>query len=165
MGGVNASPRYVQEVGIGLPDGTVTNTTHQGGIVSVVCRVVIRLWTRIDHIAVLPRRYLRMFCRRLGGRPYWPRECNIYWGNVCHGRWCSSSSYTVLELYPGCTCRDGYWYRRLVCQIPLHSSLVYRFLSVLTGVTPVLVSEVSSAGHRGQFLGYVFIANCEFQHI
>lgn len=42
MGGVNASPRYVQEVGIGLPDGTVTNTTHQGGIVSVVCRVVIR---------------------------------------------------------------------------------------------------------------------------
>ena len=36
MGGVNASPRYVTEVGIGLPNGTVTNTTHQGGIVSVV---------------------------------------------------------------------------------------------------------------------------------
>lgn len=35
MGGVNASPRYVEEVGIGLPDGTVTDTTHQGGIVSV----------------------------------------------------------------------------------------------------------------------------------
>ncbi|KAG7126233.1 Sugar transporter STL1 like protein [Verticillium longisporum] len=35
MGGVNASPRYVEEVGIGLPDGTVTDTLHQGGIVSV----------------------------------------------------------------------------------------------------------------------------------
>jgi hypothetical protein len=36
MGGVNASPDYVRLVGIGLPDGTVTKTTHQGGIVSVV---------------------------------------------------------------------------------------------------------------------------------
>lgn len=36
MGGVNASPRYVQEVDIGLPDGTVTDTTEQGGIVSIV---------------------------------------------------------------------------------------------------------------------------------
>lgn len=36
MGGVNASPRYVTEVGIGLPDGTVTETTKQGGIVSIV---------------------------------------------------------------------------------------------------------------------------------
>lgn len=29
----------------------------------------------------------------------------------------------------------------------------------LTGITPVLVSETSSASHRGGFLGYVFIAN------
>ena len=36
MGGVNASPDYVTEVDIGLADGTVTNTTKQGGIVSVV---------------------------------------------------------------------------------------------------------------------------------
>lgn len=35
MGGVNSSPRYVTEVGIGEPDGHVTNTVHQGGIVSV----------------------------------------------------------------------------------------------------------------------------------
>lgn len=35
MGGVNDSPRYVTEVGIGLEDGTVTNTVHQGGIVSI----------------------------------------------------------------------------------------------------------------------------------
>ena len=41
MGGVNASPRYVQEVGIGLPDGTITNTTHQGGIVSIVRQAVV----------------------------------------------------------------------------------------------------------------------------
>ncbi len=36
MGEVNASPRYVTEVGIGLPDGTVTETTKQGGIFSRV---------------------------------------------------------------------------------------------------------------------------------
>lgn len=30
----------------------------------------------------------------------------------------------------------------------------------LTGITPVLVSETSSADHRGGFLGYVFVANC-----
>lgn len=36
MGGVNASPDYVKTVKIGLADGTVTDTLHQGGIVSVV---------------------------------------------------------------------------------------------------------------------------------
>ncbi|KGO58878.1 Major facilitator superfamily domain, general substrate transporter [Penicillium expansum] len=35
MGGVNSAPKYVTEVGIGKPDGTVTDTTHQGGIVSI----------------------------------------------------------------------------------------------------------------------------------
>jgi MFS family permease len=29
----------------------------------------------------------------------------------------------------------------------------------LTSITPVYISEISSAGHRGGFLGYVFIAN------
>lgn len=37
MGGVNASPDYVREVNIGLDDGTITNETKMGGIVSVVC--------------------------------------------------------------------------------------------------------------------------------
>jgi MFS family permease len=32
-------------------------------------------------------------------------------------------------------------------------------VSALTGIAPVLVSEMSSADHRGGFLGYVFIAN------
>jgi hypothetical protein len=36
MGGVNASPKYVMVVGIGLLDGTITNITHQGGIVRIV---------------------------------------------------------------------------------------------------------------------------------
>jgi MFS family permease len=35
MGGVNSSPTYVTLVGIGTADGKVTDTTHQGGIVSV----------------------------------------------------------------------------------------------------------------------------------
>jgi MFS family permease len=29
----------------------------------------------------------------------------------------------------------------------------------LTAIVPVYIAEVSSAGHRGGFLGYVFIAN------
>src|SRR6185437_16807671 len=45
MGGVNASPKYVTEVGIGLPDGTVTKTMTQGGIVSIVSNP-----PRINHI-------------------------------------------------------------------------------------------------------------------
>jgi MFS family permease len=35
MGGVNSSPRYVQEVGIGTSDGQITDTLHEGGIVSI----------------------------------------------------------------------------------------------------------------------------------
>lgn len=35
MGGVNSSPRYVTEVGIGTPNGKVTDTVKEGGIVSV----------------------------------------------------------------------------------------------------------------------------------
>jgi MFS family permease len=35
MGGVNSSPRYVQEVGIGTSDGRITDTLHEGGIISI----------------------------------------------------------------------------------------------------------------------------------
>jgi hypothetical protein len=48
MGGVNASPNYVTEVKIGLPDGTVTNTTKQGGIVSIVSRESMFCNTRLE---------------------------------------------------------------------------------------------------------------------
>ena len=40
MGGVNASPDYVREVDIGLADGTITDQTKMGGIVSVV-RIIL----------------------------------------------------------------------------------------------------------------------------
>lgn len=35
MGGVNSAPKYVQEVGIGTPEGVITDTLHEGGIVSI----------------------------------------------------------------------------------------------------------------------------------
>jgi MFS family permease len=35
MGGVNSSPRYVQEVGIGTPGGRITDSLNEGGIVSM----------------------------------------------------------------------------------------------------------------------------------
>lgn len=35
MGGVNASPTYITEVGIGTSGGTVIDMTHQGGLVSI----------------------------------------------------------------------------------------------------------------------------------
>lgn len=35
MGGVNGSPRYIQEIGIGTPDGEVTDSLHEGGIISI----------------------------------------------------------------------------------------------------------------------------------
>lgn len=35
MGGVNSAPKYVTQVGVGNSDGTVTDATHQGGLVSV----------------------------------------------------------------------------------------------------------------------------------
>jgi MFS family permease len=35
MGGVNSAPRYVQKVGIGNADGKITDTLHEGGIVSI----------------------------------------------------------------------------------------------------------------------------------
>ncbi|KIA75412.1 MFS sugar transporter [Aspergillus ustus] len=83
MGGVNAAPYYVTKVGIGEPDGTVTDTTHQGGIAAI-----------------------------------------------------QSSNFMLVA--------------RVVTGIGT---------GALTGITPVLVSETSSARHRGGFLGYVFIAN------
>lgn len=37
MGGVNSSPNYIREMGLGeFPSGHVTDPVHQGGIVSIV---------------------------------------------------------------------------------------------------------------------------------
>ena len=40
MGGVNASPDYVEEVKINHPNGSVTDITKQGGIVSIVSLLI-----------------------------------------------------------------------------------------------------------------------------
>lgn len=73
MGGVNTSPNYVTEVGIGLPDGTVTDTTHQGGIVSIV-----RLHTFRDSAPLSPSLLLRsLLLRSLLYRPLLRRSPSV----------------------------------------------------------------------------------------
>ena len=72
MGGVNATPDYVQEVGIGLPDGTVTSTIHQGGIVSIVSETFPgyepQAKLSLTGLAVLPWMYCWRFHWGLVGR-------------------------------------------------------------------------------------------------
>ncbi|KAK3297927.1 general substrate transporter [Chaetomium fimeti] len=125
MGGVNASPRYVTEVGIGQPDGTVTDTVHQGGIVSVY--------------------YLGCIFGCFAGG----------WAADRIGRINGLFFASIFALIGG------------ALQAATQSSdfiLVARVITgigtgALTGITPVLVSETSTAAHRGGYLGYVFIAN------
>lgn len=45
------------------------------------------------------------------------------------------------------------------------TKLTFFLYTALTGIVPVLVSETSSADHRGGSLGYVFIANCQYSHL
>ncbi len=125
MGGVNASPNFVPTVRIGLPDGTVTDTTHQGGIVSIY--------------------YLgAIFGAFVGG-----------WIADRIGR------INGLLIAAGFALVDG------ALQAATQSSdfiLVARIVTglgtgSLTAITLVYIAEVSSAGHRGGYLGYVFIAN------
>lgn len=124
MGGVNASPNYVDEVGIGR-NGVVTDTTHQGGIVSIY--------------------YLGAIVGAFGGGWLADRIGRI------NGLFCSS----IFALIGG------------ALQAATQSSdfiLVARVITgigtgALTAITPVYVSEISTADHRGGFLGYVFIAN------
>ncbi|KAJ9224151.1 hypothetical protein DTO207G8_7197 [Paecilomyces variotii] len=125
MGGVNSSPRYVVEVGIGKPDGTVTDTTHQGGIVSVYylgcifgCFAGGWLADRIGRINGL---FIGSIFALIGGA----LQAAI-----------QSSDFMLVA--------------RVVTGVGT---------GALTGITPVFVSETSSAEHRGGFLGYVFIAN------
>ncbi|KAL4965738.1 putative MFS sugar transporter [Aspergillus stella-maris] len=125
MGGVNAAPYYVTEVGIGEPDGTVTDVTHQGGIVSIYYLGCI--------FGCFAGGWLADRIGRING---------LFIGSV-------------FALIGG------------ALQAAIQSSdfmLVARVITgigtgALTGITPVLVSETSSADHRGGFLGYVFIAN------
>ncbi|RYN95345.1 hypothetical protein AA0120_g3852 [Alternaria tenuissima] len=125
MGGVNSSPRYVEEVGIGTSDGKITDTLHEGGIVSIY------------YLGCIVGSFLGGWLADRIGR--------------INGLWIGA----VFALVGG------------ALQAATQSSdfiLVARIVTglgtgALTGITPVLVSETSSASHRGGFLGYVFIAN------
>ncbi|KAL4781659.1 general substrate transporter [Aspergillus varians] len=125
MGGVNASPNYVVEVGIGEADGTVTNTTHQGGIVSIYYLGCI--------FGCFAGGWLADRIGRING---------LFIGSI----------FAVVggALQAAIQSSDFMLVARVVTGIGT---------GALTGITPVLVSETSSANHRGGFLGYVFIAN------
>ncbi|CAK7232214.1 hypothetical protein SCUCBS95973_008185 [Sporothrix curviconia] len=125
MGGVNSAPRYVQEVGIGLPDGTITSTVHEGGIVSVyylgcIFGCFAGGWAA-DRIGRINGLFIAAFFSLIGGALQAATQ---------------SSDFIIVA--------------RVITGIGT---------GALTGITPVLVSEVSTAGHRGGYLGYVFIAN------
>ncbi|CAL5868796.1 uncharacterized protein PFLUO_LOCUS3023 [Penicillium psychrofluorescens] len=125
MGGVNASPDYVTTVGIGKPDGTVTDTTHQGGIVSVY--------------------YLgAIFGCFAGG-----------WLADKIGRINGLLIGALFALVGGALQSAAQNSNFMICARVVTGIGT----GALTGITPVLVSETSSANHRGGFLGYVFIAN------
>ncbi|KAJ5090076.1 hypothetical protein N7532_008760 [Penicillium argentinense] len=125
MGGVNSAPNYLTLVGIGKASGKVTNTTHQGGIVSVYylgaifgCFAGGWLADRVGRINGL-----------LAGSLF------ALVGGALQSA-ISNSNFMICA--------------RVVTGIGT---------GALTGITPVLVSETSTANHRGGFLGYVFIAN------
>ncbi|KAJ5346580.1 hypothetical protein N7541_009062 [Penicillium brevicompactum] len=125
MGGVNSAPTYVTEVGIGKADGTVTDTTHQGGIVSIY--------------------YLgAIFGCFAGG-----------WLADRVGRINGLLAGSLFALVGGALQAAAQNSNFMLCARVLTGIGT----GALTGITPVLVSETSSAKHRGGFLGYVFIAN------
>lgn len=143
MGGVNASPRYVEEVGIGLPNGHVTDEVHQGGIISIyylgcIFGCFAGGWAA-DRIG------------RINGYALRPDDT------------CEGADHDSLFIGAFFALVGG------ALQAATQSSdfiLVARVVTgigtgALTGITPVLVSETSTASHRGGFLGYVFIANCK----
>ncbi|KXG48127.1 Major facilitator superfamily domain, general substrate transporter [Penicillium griseofulvum] len=125
MGGVNSAPKYVTEVGIGKPDGTVTDTTHQGGIVSIY--------------------YLgAIFGCFAGG-----------WVADRVGRINGLLAGSLFALIGGALQAGAQDSNFMLCARVITGIGT----GALTGITPVLVSETSSATGRGGFLGYVFIAN------
>ncbi|KAJ5861838.1 uncharacterized protein N7529_009148 [Penicillium soppii] len=125
MGGVNASPKYVTEVGIGRPDGTVTDTTHQGGIVSVYYLGAI--------FGCFAGGYMADRVGRINGLLMGALFALV--GGALQSA-AQNSNFMICA--------------RVVTGIGT---------GALTGITPVLVAETSSADHRGGSLGYVFIAN------
>jgi MFS family permease len=135
----------VTEVGIGKPDGTVTDTTHQGGIVSVYylgaifgCFAGGWLADRVGRINGLLMGAL--FALVGGGLQAAAQNSNFM---IC--------ARVITGIGTG---------GEFVCSGRLFNLVLTYDDAALTGITPVLVSETSSSSHRGGFLGYVFIANC-----
>ncbi|KAH6713778.1 general substrate transporter [Leptodontidium sp. MPI-SDFR-AT-0119] len=127
MGGVNASPDYwgIVDIGTGnIADG-VTQTTKQGGIVSIyylgaIVGAFVGGWIA-DRVGRINGLFLSAIFALVGGALQAATQ-NISFILVAR---------VVTGLGTG----------------------------ALTSITPVYIAEVSSAGHRGAFLGYVFIAN------
>lgn len=124
MGGVNSSGDYINVVKIGSND-VVTNTTKQGGIVSVYYLGAI--------VGCFVGGYLADRIGRINGLFFAAIFALI--GGALQSATQSASFILVARVVTGLG------------------------TGALTGITPVLISEVSSANHRGGFLGYVFIAN------
>jgi len=124
MGGVNASPNYIDEVKIGS-GGVVDNTTKQGGIVSIyylgaIVGCFAGGWAA-DRIGRINGLFISAIFALVGGALQ-----------------CATQSADFI----------------LVARVVTGLGT-----GALTGITTVLISECSRSGHRGGFLGYVFIAN------
>lgn len=135
MGGVNASPRYVTEVNIGTADGTVTNEVKQGGIVSIyylgaIVGCFVGGWAA-DRIGRINGLFYAAFFALIGGALQAATQSAdfILVARVVTGLGTGGmvSSLLRLNLY----------------------RLTWDDHPALTGITPVLISEVSSANHRG----------------
>ncbi|KAH7397851.1 major facilitator superfamily transporter sugar [Cadophora sp. MPI-SDFR-AT-0126] len=127
MGGVNASSDYWDVVDIGtgnIADG-VTQTTKQGGIVSIyylgaIVGAFIGGWIA-DRVGRVNGLFLSAIFALVGGALQ-----------------AATQDLTFI----------------LVARVVTGLGT-----GALTSITPVYIAEVSSAAHRGAFLGYVFIAN------
>jgi hypothetical protein len=112
MGGVNASPDYVREVKIGLADGTVTNQTKQGGIVSVVGSIVLdKSWALLIMTVLLGMLGWMLF-RWMGCRHYWSNQRDFLRLHRGFDWRRSTSRSSRSRLHDRCPSRDRSWYRR-----------------------------------------------------
>ncbi|RMZ02076.1 hypothetical protein D0862_06150 [Hortaea werneckii] len=141
MGGVNAAPDYAREVGIGSSDGTVTKTTEQGGIVSVYYLGCI--------VGCFAGGWLADRLGRINGLFFAAAFALI--GGALQAATQSSSFIIVARVVTGLGTGGEYY--------GMQRESLLKLATALTGITPVLVSEMSDSKHRGSFLGYVFIAN------
>lgn len=104
---VNSSPDYLREVGIGnYPTEEVTDTVHQGGIVSIYCALPVFRRTFAPFRARLtslpfrrPRMHRRLLHRWLGCRPLGSHQRRLERLPLRHGRWCSPGCRPVFRFH------------------------------------------------------------------